>query len=188
MLRPDRGDRAASQPASPSLRAVFAATPALELLPDPRAPASAFIERRRRATPDDEEVGSLVVFELDRVDELGDEHGARFVDRVLDELESIIAASFRATDPLTRLGQARFAVVVEGAPIGEAARRAERVRNDLQATRFDGPGAMRVWVTASAGCAAIGRDEDAVERAIEAAEAALAAATRAGRNRVIATR
>lgn len=185
MLRPDRGARAASpQP----LRAVSGARGPLELLPAPPDPLVGFIERRVRSTGDDEEVGSIVCFELDRVDELADEHGDRFRDRVADALGSIIEGSFRSTDPVTRRGLGRFAVVVEGAPIGEAARRAERVRLEVQATRFDGPRGEPVWVSASAGCAAIGRDEDAIPTALEAAESALAAAARAGRNRVIASR
>jgi diguanylate cyclase (GGDEF)-like protein len=184
MPRHDRGTRAATRP---PLRAVFGATP-LELLRDPRRTTSDAMERRVRAARDEDEVGSVVVFELDRIDELIADHGEAFVEQVLDQLESIIAGSFRATDPLTRVGMARFAVVVEGAPIGEAARRAERVRNEVQAARFDAPTAPRVWVTASAGCAALPREPEAVAEALATAEAALAAAARAGRNRVIATR
>jgi diguanylate cyclase (GGDEF)-like protein len=74
--------------------------------------------------------------------------------------------------------------VLDGATLAEAAKIAETIRRDLGSRLMRGPDGQELRATVSAGCAEIDPTNATRGALIEAADVALFAAKRAGRNRV----
>jgi diguanylate cyclase (GGDEF)-like protein len=117
----------------------------------------------------------VLVCDLDLFKRVNDAHGHARGDRVLREAAETMRHELRGFDALYRPGGEEFVVVLPGLDAEQGALIAERLRAAVEAAR---PGALRV--TASFGAAA-GSDPHAL---LEAADRALYASKRAGRNRV----
>ncbi|WP_372425244.1 GGDEF domain-containing protein [Salinarimonas chemoclinalis] len=130
---------------------------------------------------------SLVAVDIDHFKRINDVHGHAAGDRVLAAVSELLRSAVRAdADVIGRIGGEEFVLLLPSTRKEGAMALAERIRERLAAQSFDVAG-ERIAVSASFGVAegAPDTDEDAVLRA---ADAALYAAKRSGRNRVCLAR
>ncbi|HEU0199600.1 MAG TPA: GGDEF domain-containing protein, partial [Burkholderiaceae bacterium] len=114
-------------------------------------------------------------------------HGHTAGDEVLRMFAEIVTAGVRADDVVARLGGEEFAVLLPNATLEKAAEVAERIRHAVaeRALVLSCPaGARTLQITASIGAGALAEDADDAQRLLAAADTALYAAKRGGRNRV----
>jgi diguanylate cyclase (GGDEF)-like protein len=120
----------------------------------------------------------LVSFDLDHFKAVNDEFGHDVGDEVLVLAARLIGAETRPEDVVARMGGEEFVALLPDGGLGEAESLAERVRGSL--ARSSRPGLPRV--TICAGVSAVIAPDD-VELLLKAADRALYAAKRGGRNR-----
>ena len=143
---------------------------------------SAFATARRSGAP-----LSLIVLDLDRFSMVNNEHGHSVGDAVLRRVARSMTAAVRVGDTVARYGGEEFVVIAPGSSAEEAVAVAERVRTAVAApagsSTADG---SAVPITVSAGVAPLLGDELDGHALFRAADSALLAAKRAGRDRVVA--
>lgn len=127
---------------------------------------------------------ALVVLDLDHFKRINDKYGHTAGDAVLRAVGLALRDATRLEDVVARYGGEEFGVILPGATLLGAALLAQRVR--IAIAQLAVPVAGKVLrVSASLGVAAIERGHAGGARAlVEAADEALYAAKRAGRNRV----
>lgn len=129
---------------------------------------------------------ALLAFDIDHFKQINDGWGHPAGDAVLRETARALAEGIRPTDALGRLGGEEFGALLAGVDPRQAAVMAERLRQAVRDTARHPGGGERV-VTLSVGVAAIppaGDPAAALRQAVAAADAALYAAKRNGRDRV----
>jgi diguanylate cyclase (GGDEF)-like protein len=127
----------------------------------------------------------LVLVDLDDFKHVNDTFGHQQGDLVLVEVARVLKRMTRGIDQPARYGGEEMAVVLPQADSTGAERLAERVRaaiEELQVPRLDGDGV--VTLTASFGVASLHDSAGEKDGLIAAADAALYAAKRSGKNRV----
>ncbi|GIX31055.1 MAG: hypothetical protein KatS3mg124_1527 [Porticoccaceae bacterium] len=127
---------------------------------------------------------AILLIDLDHFKAVNDRFGHRVGDRVLKEVAERIRARLRGQDLLARYGGEEFVAVLPDTDLAGAETVAEAIRRALA----DAPLQVRgLRVTASLGVAAAPGEapDPAGERLLAAADRALYAAKRAGRNRVV---
>jgi diguanylate cyclase (GGDEF)-like protein len=144
---------------------------------------TAFAAARRNGTP-----LSLIVLDLDRFSAVNNEHGHAVGDAVLRRLAGAMLSTIRSGDVIARYGGEEFVVIAPGADGPAAVAVAERIRAAVSASHVGadaaGPGTT-IPMTVSAGVASL-IDELDGKALFHAADSALLAAKRAGRDRVVA--
>ena len=122
---------------------------------------------------------SLVFLDLDNFKQINDRHGHTEGDRVLKAFGEILAGRTRRMDLSARFGGEEFISVLVDCDVGNAEAFAEYVRQRLTEMDFG-------WghVTVSAGVCALDDSMDSPGALIAAADRAVYAAKRQGRNRV----
>ena len=143
------------------------------------AAARMLIGSHRRGEP-----VSLAMFDLDRFKGINDGFGHAAGDAVLREAAAALRRHIRATDVAARLGGEEFAVLCPGMTAAQTAVMAERIRHEIRHS-VPHPAGDGAAVTTSAGVAAVEQFEAGVDGALLAADEALYAAKRAGRDRVV---
>jgi diguanylate cyclase (GGDEF)-like protein len=143
-----------------------------------RAAEEILAARRRRGRS----IG-FIMLDLDHFKQINDRFGHPAGDAVLKETVRRLSAALRARDRFGRLGGEEFLVIIAGADAKAAGRAAERLRVALAASPFDLGGATTT-VTASFGVAMADGAGDMADAVIAAADCALYAAKKGGRNRV----
>ncbi len=128
---------------------------------------------------------SLIVFDLDHFSEVNNVHGHAVGDAVLRRVARAMAAVIRTGDIVARYGGEEFVVIAPGASRAEAIKVAERVRAAAAAETSRPIDGIDVPVTISAGIASRLGDEADGRALFRAADSALLAAKRAGRDRVM---
>jgi diguanylate cyclase (GGDEF)-like protein len=125
----------------------------------------------------------LVVADLDDFKRVNDRYGHPFGDVVLQEFANVLRATAREADAAARWGGEEFALVLPSTDADGGAQLAERARQIFEAQAIRAPDGVDLQVTASFGVASFpeAADHDSL---VEAADAALYAAKRAGKNRV----
>jgi diguanylate cyclase (GGDEF)-like protein len=141
---------------------------------DERA-ALELMRSRRQLTP-----MAVCAFDIDHFKRVNDEWGHDVGDRVLARTGRVIAANSRDIDIVARFGGEEFVVLVPGADVGGAHSYAERVRTALAAEATGDLPVVHVSAGVHAAVAPNG-----VEVLLQAADAALYQAKRAGRNRTV---
>jgi diguanylate cyclase (GGDEF)-like protein len=126
---------------------------------------------------------ALLLVDVDAFKRINDEAGHVFGDYVLREVAALIARQARRTDCLARFGGDEFAVVLSESSRAGAEIFAERLRGQVEQTRFELDGKL-VPVTLSIGVAIWRPEIGSAEAFLNAADVALYAAKAAGRNRV----
>jgi diguanylate cyclase (GGDEF)-like protein/PAS domain S-box-containing protein len=126
----------------------------------------------------------IAIFDIDHFKRVNDAFGHDAGDRVLARFAAVASRATRAKDLVARLGGEEFGLVLPGATQAEAQAICERLRGDFagEATVLDD--GSRIWSTVSAGIATIGGDESRAD-VMRTADAALYAAKRAGRDRLV---
>jgi diguanylate cyclase (GGDEF)-like protein len=121
---------------------------------------------------------SVVLLDVDHFKLLNDNHGHVVGDTVLKQIAHALQLCGREYDTIARYGGEEFAAILPGCSSGLALQVAERLRVAVQDAATD------VKVTASAGVATYPYDGIDVGDLLNAADQALYAAKRAGRNQV----
>jgi diguanylate cyclase (GGDEF)-like protein len=127
---------------------------------------------------------TLVLFDIDHFKSVNDTYGHQAGDSVLMELSNMMGAQLRAEDIFARYGGEEFAIVCRGSDAVQGQIVAERLRKVVEANQFAYEG-KRIPVTISLGIATL--PDPAITDAselIRAADEALYASKKSGRNRV----
>lgn len=122
---------------------------------------------------------AAVTFDIDYFKRVNDEWGHDAGDRVLERLGAILRAETRGIDVVARLGGEEFAALLPDSGLAQGTTYAERVRAAFAAAEL-GVGQVTVSAGVSAEVAPAG-----VEQLLGAADSALYAAKRAGRDRTV---
>ncbi|MEQ3550051.1 GGDEF domain-containing protein [Pseudonocardia nematodicida] len=134
---------------------------------------------------------AVLVLDLDHFKAVNDRHGHLAGDDVLRAVAGVLTAEVRDQDPAGRFGGEEFVVAIGGLQrddvvYGRAREVAERIRRNIEALVVTPPSAGRPvdGLSVSIGVAASPDHGDDIEALLTAADAALYAAKRAGRNQV----
>ncbi len=126
---------------------------------------------------------SLLICDIDHFKKVNDTHGHDVGDLVIKGFADVLRRVKRDTDAVGRFGGEEFVVLCEETDAEGAAQLAERVRVELEATTFHGEhGSLKV--TCSVGVAPFPAAGGSWEALFKAADEALYASKRGGRNRV----
>jgi diguanylate cyclase (GGDEF)-like protein len=128
--------------------------------------------------------GVLLLIDADHFKKINDGFGHLVGDEALLAIAAAIGRATRRSDIVARVGGEEFAAFLVGASDQEAATVAERIRREVEVTRFEANGAGPIPLTVSIGGAICVRDAT-VSELMRAADCRLYAAKRAGRNRII---
>jgi diguanylate cyclase (GGDEF)-like protein len=139
---------------------------------------TAYAAARRGADP----LG-LIVLDLDHFSAVNNEHGHSVGDTVLQRVARSIRLAVRDGDVVVRYGGEEFVVIAPGADDEDAVEIAERIRDAVSRSGEELVDGRRVPLTTSAGVACL-VDESDGHALFRAADSALLAAKRGGRNRV----
>lgn len=127
---------------------------------------------------------SLVMFDVDDFKQVNDTKGHPVGDAVLSALADRVAGTTRSEDIFARYGGEEFVLICRDVDALRAARAAYRIADIVAAQPFDLDG-NKLEITVSVGVADLGMlVEPKAEALVEAADAALYVAKRAGKNRV----
>ena len=126
---------------------------------------------------------SLLYMDLDSFKLVNDTYGHPAGDKMLKQFTSFLKCRFRETDTLGRVGGDKFAVLLESCTIWQARELTDKLYRELKSFRFDWEDTS-LPVSLSTGLAGVGPDEESVEKALAAAEAACYLAKQRGGNRL----
>jgi len=126
----------------------------------------------------------VVMLDLDHFKDFNDRHGHEAGDAMLRALGDYLIRHVRAEDIACRYGGEEFVVILPEAPAAMARVRAEELWKGLRALKVNHRGEMLAGCTASFGVAAYPADGAGAAEVLRAADAAMYAAKREGRDRV----
>jgi diguanylate cyclase (GGDEF)-like protein/PAS domain S-box-containing protein len=138
----------------------------------------------RRAIRSEQHLGILIL-DLDHFKNFNDTYGHEAGDAVLRETASFLIRSIRVEDFVCRYGGEEFVVVLPTADLRAAEARAERIRAKLRDLVVMHEGRSLGVITVSVGVAALPDHGMSEKELLQAADAALYRAKRAGRDRVV---
>ncbi len=129
---------------------------------------------------------SCLFIDADHFKLVNDLHGHSAGDQVLRELSLRVRECLRASDVATRFGGEEFALLLPQTDLVEALKLAERIRHRVQQNPIPAGNGNELAITISIGVSELKEadQEDAGERLISSADAALYQAKQQGRNRV----
>lgn len=127
---------------------------------------------------------SLIMIDLDGFKEVNDRHGHSAGDALLRAVGVLLLSEIRATDHAVRYGGDEFAVILVNTVKTDAWAVAEKLRSQLKRLNVDVGAGYRIGSTASVGVSTFGEEFRGAKEMLEAADAALYRAKRAGRDRV----
>jgi diguanylate cyclase (GGDEF)-like protein len=125
------------------------------------------------------------MLDVDHFKQFNDTFGHPAGDEVLRQLARVLSDARRANDLVARYGGEEFAVILVDTAKFTGAKVAERVRERVSAHDFSDAAARAGRLSVSIGVATYPDDGSDAEGLVRAADAALYAAKRAGRNRVV---
>jgi diguanylate cyclase (GGDEF)-like protein len=150
---------------------------------------SAFLERARatvaRRRRDPRRATAWVMVDLDHFKSVNDRHGHPVGDRVLTAAAALLRRRLRQTDIIGRYGGEEFAILLDDLNVDDAVRLVDRLREEFASLEHHAADRAPFRATFSAGVAMLAPDAD-LDQWRKAADEALYAAKRAGRNRVLA--
>jgi diguanylate cyclase (GGDEF)-like protein len=122
----------------------------------------------------------LVMCDIDHFKAINDSYGHDRGDQVLSEIADRLRANLRSSDVAYRVGGEEFVVLLPGRDSAAAERVAERIRRSVESAPLAG-----LPVTLSAGVVCTQAESHTLAEVLREADAALYAAKKAGRNRVV---
>jgi diguanylate cyclase (GGDEF)-like protein len=126
---------------------------------------------------------SLLAVDIDHFKHVNDEFGHEGGDEALRLVVALMRETLAEGQILSRIGGEEFAVLLPGADEPGAAATAERLRRHLESSAVNVDG-RELYLKISAGVATLGPNIETLSTLLRAADRALYAAKRAGRNRV----
>lgn len=126
----------------------------------------------------------VLVMDLDHFKSVNDMHGHAAGDDALKRAVAACQVLLRSIDIFGRLGGEEFAILLPDCPAAVALQRADAMRESIAVSRREGDAAADVLVTASFGVASTQECGYNLATLVAAADNAMYAAKRAGRNRV----
>jgi diguanylate cyclase (GGDEF)-like protein len=140
----------------------------------------------RRADVGDHRDLSLVLFDLDHFKDINDTFGHPTGDRVLGAVAHAAHRVLRSSDVVCRYGGEEFGIVLPDTTGPQAVRACERIRTSLQGLEIEAEDGRPVGtITASFGVATVAGQRVARPALVSAADQALYAAKRDGRDRIV---
>lgn len=127
----------------------------------------------------------IIMADVDHFKRFNDEFGHAAGDAVLKALAQYLASRIRSGDIAARYGGEEFTLLLSGTTFDGTRKRADAIRQGVEALAIDFPGASLPGVTLSMGVAAYPRNGETLEEILEAADGALYEAKSRGRNRVV---
>jgi diguanylate cyclase (GGDEF)-like protein len=129
---------------------------------------------------------SLLMIDIDHFKQLNDSYGHHVGDQVLHDIASILTKDMREVDTVARYGGEEFVMILPETTESGAVYVAHRLRRAVEQAKFfaGSPQAIE-HLTISIGIAVFDKDAQFKRDLIEFADAALYAAKRDGRNRVV---
>jgi len=143
------------------------------------------LEREIRRAVRSECVLGILMLDLDHFKKFNDTFGHEAGDTVLRETAAFLTRSVRAEDIVCRFGGEEFVIILPIADIHATQARAERIRSKLRELTILHRGKTVGQVSVSVGVAELPQHGATPKTLLEAADAALYAAKRAGRDRVV---
>jgi len=130
---------------------------------------------------------SFIMADIDHFKRINDRFGHTKGDQILEAVADIIVKNSReGIDTVARYGGEEFAVILPRTTKEEAKEISERIRTELEDTKFFAPdGITNINITISLGVASFPEDATEEQKIIECADEALYRAKNSGRNRVI---
>ncbi len=128
---------------------------------------------------------SLIMFDVDHLQNIHDAHGQAVVNSVLTGVAQILAGTTRIEDTAARISEEQFVILPPNTNGAGAAVLAERIRGTIEKKSFPLI-STALPVTVSAGVASYGADETAgVEALLQVAGERLTRAKQNGHNRIV---
>jgi diguanylate cyclase (GGDEF)-like protein len=127
---------------------------------------------------------ALALVDVDRLRAYNDSLGHGAGDAVLRSVAGLLSGAVRKVDLVARYGGEEFAIVITGADRASAAAAAEKLRAAVEAAALPHPASPGGRVTISVGVAVFPDDGGDLSGLVDAADSALYAAKRGGRNAV----
>ena len=127
---------------------------------------------------------SFLMFDLDYFKSVNDQYGHESGDKVLQGVVEVCANCLREVDDIGRVGGEEFAVLMPDTRLTGAIEVAERLRCAVERLAVSTQGG-NVSVTISIGVAETAKGDMSVRELLRAADKALYAAKRDGRNKVV---
>jgi two-component system cell cycle response regulator len=127
---------------------------------------------------------SVLMIDVDYFKAVNDEFGHATGDDALRAIADVLRANTRVFDSVARYGGEEFVAVMPGTGADEATEAAERLRSAVEETQFTWASGSQARVTVSIGVACTAHGPATPEAILHAADRALYAAKRAGRNRI----
>lgn len=127
---------------------------------------------------------AVVMTDIDGFKAINDTFGHVPGDMILERVSKFLMKSVRASDVVCRYGGDEFVLILPECSLDEAIRRASALRLDAEKTPFGAETIVSGSITMSFGVAALPENGTTREELIQAADQALYASKRAGRNRV----
>jgi diguanylate cyclase (GGDEF)-like protein/PAS domain S-box-containing protein len=148
-----------------------------------RQPLQEFFDRELSLAERNGRCVSAVIADLDHFKDVNDRYGHLAGDEVLRIFGDLMRHSYRASDVLCRYGGEEFLIVLPDLTLELACARTEQLRATIESTPI-ALGTSLVHVTASFGIATFPQQGRTRDELIAAADRALYAAKKAGRNQV----
>ena len=134
-----------------------------------------YADRRRNKT-----TFSLLIMDIDHFKRVNDQYGHMVGDQLLKSFSRCLAETFRESDFVARFGGEEFVALLPKAPLEEACKAAERIRNVVAGTHHR-IGDLDLQITVSIGVKEI-QDNERDEELLQRTDKALYAAKNGGRN------
>jgi two-component system cell cycle response regulator len=129
---------------------------------------------------------SCLILDIDRFKQINDTYGHKMGDDALKQVATVLRASARIEDEVCRFGGEEFLLICPDTPAEQAYLYAERLRQNVASSRFNGPDGKEFNLTISIGIASKSPALLNTEMLLQLADKRLYAAKRNGRNCIVA--
>jgi len=144
--------------------------------------ARALVERKRQ---DPEAPAAMVMIDIDHFKTINDSYGHQAGDRVLKALSALLRRHVRRSDLIGRYGGEEFSILLDSVHENDAVRLMLRLLREFAQIEHQAPDGTTFHTTFSVGVARLNAPDMDLDGWVNAADGALYAAKKAGRNRVV---